>query len=157
MKWHRHIGVYGICKSNSQLLVIHKKGGPYNKRFDLPGGSINQNETLEQALHREFIEETGLEINLKNCIGVIEFIVPWTRDGFDHTHCHHIAIFYDISILSGDILESPKLVDSLGAEWIDIDCINTENSSPLVIEAVNWIRNNTLINRVVEFQKWTIY
>ncbi|MCM3629768.1 NUDIX domain-containing protein [Paenibacillus glycanilyticus] len=58
--WHRHLGVYGICLNEEKLLVIRKGGGPYFGRYDLPGGTVEANESLVGAMHREFLEETGL-------------------------------------------------------------------------------------------------
>ncbi|WP_410720186.1 hypothetical protein [Brevibacillus sp. SIMBA_076] len=43
--WSRHIGVYGICVVQQQLLVVTKNRGPYIHRFDLPGGKMEENET----------------------------------------------------------------------------------------------------------------
>jgi 8-oxo-dGTP pyrophosphatase MutT (NUDIX family) len=45
--------------------VIHKNGGPYINRFDLPGGTVEPDESLFKAIHREFAEETGITIEVK--------------------------------------------------------------------------------------------
>ncbi|MCK2157384.1 NUDIX domain-containing protein [Exiguobacterium sp. 17-1] len=57
--FHRAFGTYGIYFNEGKLLVIHKQGGPYTYRYDLPGGSLEDFETLPDALDREFQEETG--------------------------------------------------------------------------------------------------
>jgi 8-oxo-dGTP pyrophosphatase MutT (NUDIX family) len=46
-KFHRHLGVYGICRNGTKLLTVQKTRGPYRNRYDLPGGSIEVNESLE--------------------------------------------------------------------------------------------------------------
>ncbi|WP_018758083.1 NUDIX hydrolase [Paenibacillus terrigena] len=140
MIWHRHLGIYGICIEHEQLLVIHKNGGPYTGRFDLPGGSIEPNESILKTIVREFLEETGISIHVLRNIGTKDFIVPWRRSNFDHTHCHHIAVFYEVTRMSGSIEESPNIGDSLGAAWVSINDLNEHNSSPLVIEAMQWIQ-----------------
>jgi len=38
--FHRAFGTYGIYYNDGKLLVIHKQGGPYTYRYDLPGGSL---------------------------------------------------------------------------------------------------------------------
>ena len=35
--FHRAFGTYGIYYNEGKLLVIHKQGGPYTYRYDLPG------------------------------------------------------------------------------------------------------------------------
>lgn len=38
-------------------------GGPYDEKLDLPGGTIEFNETPVDALKRKIYEETGVKIN----------------------------------------------------------------------------------------------
>ncbi|MCL6659267.1 NUDIX hydrolase [Paenibacillus amylolyticus] len=154
VKFHRHLGVYGICKRYEKILVIHKSRGPYSGRFDLPGGSIEQNETILSTIIREFQEETGLEIQIIKNIGVRDFIVPWTRPGHDHTHCHHVALFYEVKYISGDITNSPMIDDSRGAAWKGLNEINEDNSSPLVLATKEWIESNNFNIDTKEYKDW---
>jgi 8-oxo-dGTP pyrophosphatase MutT (NUDIX family) len=64
-QWHRHLGAYGICFNDEQLLVIHKGDGPYFGRYDLPGGTVEANESLVGAVQREFLEEAGINVEIK--------------------------------------------------------------------------------------------
>lgn len=90
-KYHRAFGVYGIYVEDGKLLVINKNAGPYINRFDLPGGSLEEGETLSEAMKREFLEETGLEIEIEENLGVIDFKLPWLWKEF--TDVHHIAVY----------------------------------------------------------------
>lgn len=38
MEISEHFGVYGVCIEEGKLLCVRKYGGPYNGRYDLPGG-----------------------------------------------------------------------------------------------------------------------
>ncbi len=154
--FHRHLGVYGVCIKGNKLLVIHKKGGPYTGRYDLPGGSIEKNESILTAIEREFIEETGIQIKILSLIGTKDYIFPWQRYNFEHTHCHHISILYAVDYLAGDIRESPNIDDSLGAEWIEITDINLENSSPLVVEARQWVEHGEIKIETKKYDEWMI-
>ncbi|WP_370086914.1 NUDIX domain-containing protein [Ekhidna sp.] len=49
---------YGIS-----ILLIKRKFSPFKGDWALPGGFVLQNETLEQAVERELIEETGISIS----------------------------------------------------------------------------------------------
>lgn len=57
--FYRHIGVYGICVIQDQLLVVEEILGPYTGQYDLPGGRLENYESLDEAITREFNEETG--------------------------------------------------------------------------------------------------
>ena len=59
MEIKHHFGVYGVCLQEGKLLCIEKTRGPYQQRYDLPGGSQEPGEGLTETLKREVLEETG--------------------------------------------------------------------------------------------------
>ncbi|MEK3886341.1 NUDIX hydrolase [Bacillus sp. FSL K6-3431] len=154
--YHRAFGVYGICLEDEKLLVINKKGGPYTNRYDLPGGSLEDAESLSIAMKREFSEETGLKIEIHKNIGVIDFMLPWEWKGF--TDVHHIAVFYLVKHKSGSLTEPLQFEgqDSLGAVWVSIEDISVENASPLVLKAFEWVKNNNLGLDVESYKQWEV-
>ena len=80
-----HIGVYGIYIKDNKLLCIRKERGPYKNRFDLPGGSQKEYESLTETLVREFQEETGYQIDdYSNCRAFDVFVEETNRT------VHHI-------------------------------------------------------------------
>ena len=62
MEIKRHFGVYAVCFENGKLLCIEKTIGPYQHRYDLPGGSQQLGEGLKETLTREVMEETGFTV-----------------------------------------------------------------------------------------------
>ncbi|MCZ8493249.1 NUDIX hydrolase [Priestia megaterium] len=135
--YDRAFGVYGICMRDNKLLVIRKNRGPYIHRFDLPGGQLEQGETLIDAMKREFSEETGFEITIISQAGTTDFQYPCKWKEF--THVHHIAVFYHVDIAGGELLSNPVQFegqDSLEALWIPPQDLNIDNASPLVLKAV---------------------
>ncbi|HJU60220.1 MAG TPA: NUDIX hydrolase [Nitrososphaeraceae archaeon] len=58
-----------IQKSNFILLVKRRKD-PYKNQFALPGGFVNEGETIEEAIKREVYEETSLEVHPIDILGV---------------------------------------------------------------------------------------
>ncbi|CAN7493488.1 NUDIX hydrolase [Paenibacillus sp. LjRoot153] len=141
-KWHRHLGAYGICMIEEKLLVIHKGNGPYIGRYDLPGGTVEANESLVEAVKREFIEESGININIKRNLGVCDFLIPYELPKRGTTHIHHVAVIYFVQYITGMLKKNPEKFegqDSLGAFLVPIKEINSANSSPLVLQAKDWI------------------
>jgi ADP-ribose pyrophosphatase YjhB (NUDIX family) len=153
--FHRHIGVYGICTKKDQLLVIAKGKGPYANRYDLPGGSIEKNETLAEAMCRELTEETGLIAYAVETIGAAEFIVPFSYSG--NTHTHHVALLYYVE--DAGTTQKPKQFaeqDAKAAYFLPISTFTEENTSPLVMEAVRYIKTGKLSQEAIHYSKWEI-
>ncbi|MDZ5471490.1 NUDIX hydrolase [Bacillus sp. 31A1R] len=154
IKYHRAFGVYGLLFKNDKLLVINKNRGPYINRYDLPGGKLEETESLTSALEREFLEETGFQIEVLDNIGVIDFMFPCNWQEF--THVHHIAVFYLVNDIGGS-LSNPETFegqDSLGALWISEEEATEEHSSPLVIKAFEWFKTGKLGLHVKIFDEW---
>ena len=64
-----------IFSKDGKLLMGKKnpvKGGVYPDCWHLPGGGIDEGETLEQALKREIKEEVGLDISSYNPVLIPE-------------------------------------------------------------------------------------
>lgn len=49
-----------IVNERDELLVVLRKKEPAKGTYDLPGGFADENETAEQGVKREVMEETGL-------------------------------------------------------------------------------------------------
>ncbi len=55
--------VNAIIKDNEKILIVKRNEGIHKKKWAFPGGVVEDNETLEEALRREIKEETNLELN----------------------------------------------------------------------------------------------
>jgi len=57
---NKAIGVKGLIMKENRVLVLSKP----NCDLDLPGGRIEDGESLIEGLYREILEETGLEVKI---------------------------------------------------------------------------------------------
>ncbi|MFO8055335.1 MAG: NUDIX hydrolase [Bacteroidales bacterium] len=58
--------VFRRADQGLQILLIRRKNEPFKGQWAFPGGFVDMNETVEEAVHRELKEETGLKnISLK--------------------------------------------------------------------------------------------
>ncbi|MFD2117895.1 NUDIX hydrolase [Paenibacillus yanchengensis] len=152
--FQRHMGVYGISISDRCLLVIKKILGPYTGKYDLPGGRLEGGESLEKATIREVHEETGYSVEKMEHIGVCDFFINWVMQDNTIEHVHHIAILYEVKIDSEEpshMIEKFEGQDSGGAIWIPLHELTPKNSSPLVLQAIEWINTRTLQLRAATF------
>ena len=156
-KFHRAFGVYGILIKQQQLVVVKKKDGPYKYRYDLPGGSLEPGEFLQNALIREVAEETGLHVRDASQVGVTSFTYPWIFEDFDWNQ--HIVVLYEVTAFEGELSEEvPQFSgqDSFGAELISVDAVLNLNSSPIVVQAVEYIKNGVFSTKETSFDYWDV-
>lgn len=57
------VGAYIFSSDGKVLLGHNKKGGTYQGMLVVPGGGIEENETQSQAIQREILKETGINIS----------------------------------------------------------------------------------------------
>ena len=122
-----HLGAYGVLKSNSKILMIKKGRGPYTGLLDLPGGRIEPEENIEEALARELQEETGLTVSMHRLIGVYQSFSD---------ELNLIGLYYLLEQTSGTIKEGPDGFDSNGAVWVEINTLTEENVTPNAMKAI---------------------
>ena len=151
-----HIGVYGIYIKDNKLLCIRKERGPYKNRFDLPGGSQKEYESLTETLVREFQEETGYQIgDYSNCRAYDVFVEEINRT------VHHIMVFYDVDVNlneQGAVLEKleDELNDSSGLYWIDLKELKISNASPLILKLKQELGNDETVYEKTVYKNWEI-
>ena len=75
-----------IKKGDKYLLGKRKPGGSIGGKWEFPGGKVENGESLENALIREFQEELGCDIKIK------KFIVTENFTGSDHSFL--LSAFY---------------------------------------------------------------
>jgi len=163
-KWHKHYGVYGVAYENSKILLINKVKGPYINRFDLPGGGLNEDESIIQHLKREFIEETGYDIDVLESLGIQDFKVKEAY--LEHEFIHHIAIFYSVKLKDKiadisreiNVYGNNEINDSDGICWKSLNELSIENSSPLVVKILDEMKDNfknkDFPNDLIKYDNW---
>jgi ADP-ribose pyrophosphatase YjhB (NUDIX family) len=61
------IGVYAVIFDQERVLLAHRRDIDW---WNLPGGGMEPDETVEEAMRREVREETGLDVVVERLIGV---------------------------------------------------------------------------------------
>ena len=63
----------GICKYNDKILLlkIRARSAHDAGKWEIPGGKVKKCEFFDEALKREYMEETGLEIDVVSLYNVV--------------------------------------------------------------------------------------
>ena len=63
MKYDFQIRVTGVLVENGAILLVKQRLSK-DRAWSLPGGRLEQGETIQEGLRREFFEETGLDVRV---------------------------------------------------------------------------------------------
>ena len=89
------VRVCGICITEEGLLMVHHTAlGKGGSLWAPPGGGMEYGESAHEALKREFIEETHLEIEVERFLFVHEYLNP---------PLHGIELFFEVKITGGKL------------------------------------------------------
>lgn len=109
-----------IITRESKILVIKRKKNPFKDQLAIPGGFVNENETVEQAAVREIMEETTLPIRLTEILGVYS-------DPKRDPRKHIITVVFVGEIIGDKNIEPIAGDDAADTKWIPIGSIQDFN------------------------------
>jgi len=69
------IGVGAVIFDGAQVLLVRRGREPALGKWSLPGGLVELGETLETAVCREVLEETGLDVRVDGLVAVLDRII----------------------------------------------------------------------------------
>lgn len=130
-------------RSTAKAIMIRNEKIILNRCFDenngayysLPGGGQNKYETLQDAVIRECLEETGYKVIPTTFVALCEEIC--TDEKFREMYPEYMHKMYHIfrCDVSGDQPVAPTEKDSmqLSTEWIDISTLKTIRLLPKVV------------------------
>ncbi len=116
--------VKAIIIRDNKLLCI-KKADSDGDYYLLPGGGQNKNETFEDAVKRECLEEIGAEISVNNLMYIREYVAK-NHEFRETDSSHQVDFMFNCDLLSEPDFESAHEKDDnqSGIEWIDLDKSN---------------------------------
>jgi ADP-ribose pyrophosphatase YjhB (NUDIX family) len=85
---------------------------PLQGWWSLPGGALEIGESLADAVCREVLEETGLEVQ---ALGILEVFERIMLDGLGVPEYHYVLVDYMCRITGGDLRPGD---DVCAVEWV---------------------------------------
>ena len=123
------VGVAAIIRQDDRLVLIRRAKEPARGYWTFPGGAVELGESLEDAVRREVLEETGLQVELGDVAAVIDRI---HRDESGAVRYHFIIVDYHARPVGGALQPGDDAGD---ARWVgleDLDGLNlTEKAGEL--------------------------
>lgn len=112
--------VRGICEHDGKVLLlkVRSRSSHDANKWEIPGGKVKKCEYFDEALKREYLEETDLEIDIKSLHNVVRN---------DYTACKtseevkSIQLIMKVTCQSDEITISREHDDYGWFSWDEID------------------------------------
>jgi 8-oxo-dGTP diphosphatase len=115
---NRGVTIDAVIVRENKILLIKRGTEPFEGFWALPGGYVEWDETVEEAVKREVVEETGLVAESLKMIGV------YSSPDRHPKQCIDVA--FAVEGLSAEEAEEPKAGDdAIEIEWFDVDNLPT--------------------------------
>jgi len=112
----------------AQVLLIRRAQEPLKGEWSLPGGAVELGETLEAAIGREVLEETGLVVEVVDTVKAFDRI---SRDSEGRVRYHYVLIDFLCRITGGSLACATDALEARWATATDLDGL-----TPLTIEVI---------------------
>jgi mutator protein MutT len=114
-------GVAAIIIHEEKVLLVERGKEPSKGKWGLPGGLVEVGETIEEAIKREVLEETGISIKPIKLLEVLDSI---KKNEDKKVQYHYIIFEFLCKYNSGEIKASS---DAPNAAWIPLDSLDSVN------------------------------
>ena len=101
-----NVGVGGAVVQDGRLLLVRRASRRGRGNWQIPGGFVEQNETMELAVVREVAEEAGVATEVKGVLGI--------RNRYDEEGGNSLYIVMLLSPISGEPKPDMTEVDRAG-------------------------------------------
>jgi 8-oxo-dGTP diphosphatase len=123
------LGVGAVVVRADAALLIRRGKEPLRGRWVVPGGTVELGETLEEAVAREVLEETGIVVRPLEVMKVFDAI---ERDGAG-VRFHYVVVDYRCAYVSG---EARAGSDAEAVAWVGEADLSSFDLPPLALELV---------------------
>jgi 8-oxo-dGTP diphosphatase len=110
------------------VLLIRRGQEPLKGEWSLPGGAVELGETLEEAVRREVLEETGLAVEPA---GIVQAFDRISRDEGGRVRYHYVLVDYLCRVTGGSLACA---TDALEARWAGLD--ELDGLTPFTVEVI---------------------
>ena len=125
------VGVGAVIVDGGRVVLVRRRYEPLKGRWSLPGGAVEVGETLEGALAREMVEETGLHVDVGPVIDVFDRM---TRDDAGRVRYHFVLVDYLCRPVSGALRAGSDVDDAIWANAAALAAFELTDKTTAVIE-----------------------
>lgn len=131
------LAAYGVVVRDGRVLLAMQRF-PEAGTWALPGGGVEFDETVEDAVVREFMEETGYEVAVDGLLGIRHHVVPAERRMHENGRpMKAVQVVFRVRVTGGELRDE---VDGSTerAAWIRVAGLPHHRHGLVVPVALGW-------------------
>ena len=133
---HPRPAVGGVVIDKGRVLLVQRNKPPSKGEWAIPGGRVELGESLPEAVEREILEETGVEITAGEVCHVFDDI---RRDEQGRVRFHYVIVDYFGIYKKG---EPKPASDALRAAWFqarELDDMEVNVNTRLLLKKIDFL------------------
>lgn len=124
------IGVGAIITDGNRTVLVRRASPPSVGEWSIPGGLVHVGESLKEAVIREALEETGLNVELLDLVELLERIFC---DDQGRVQYHYVLADYLCRVVGG-VLSAGS--DAAEAKWVDRSEFPAMEIAPVTVKII---------------------
>ena len=129
------IGVGAVVLKGDKILLIKRGNPPLAGEWSIPGGRLEEVETIIEAVNREVSEECNIKIDVHDIIDIFEYI---ERDEKNLVKYHYIVFDFKATYVNGKLNYQSDAAD---AEWVNANELGDykmkKETREMILKALN--------------------
>ncbi len=121
------LGVGGLVFAGRRILLVKRGAHPAKGYWSIPGGKLQGGERLTEAVARELLEETGLQVRVGRLVEVYE------RLPREASEPHYVIVDFLCDTIGGSLCAGD---DAEEAGWFAVDNLACMRLTPGVSDVV---------------------
>jgi 8-oxo-dGTP diphosphatase len=117
------VGIGAVILRNGEILLEKRGNQPARGQWSIPGGGVEVGESLEGAVERETLEETGLTVTSASLIDVVDQV---HLDAQGKIEYHYVIVDYIVQAMGKPKASS----DAAELRWVPLDEVESFDLTP---------------------------
>jgi len=124
------LGVGAVIIHDNRVLLVRRANPPLQGEWSIPGGLVETGETTRDAIVREVLEETGLQVEVTELVEVFERIL---RDEQSRVQYHYVLLDYQCRVRDGAAQAGSDVSELLWATMGELESFSVAPETCAVI------------------------
>jgi 8-oxo-dGTP diphosphatase len=124
------IGVGALILDHDRIVLARRGKEPSCGEWSIPGGLVHLGETLQEAVAREALEETGLQVEPQHLVELLERIFP---DENGRVRYHYVLADFSCKVVGGNLKAGS---DASEVAWAEGSRLEDFNLAPITLKVI---------------------